>query len=253
MSRLNVQLDFFNPKQITGYGMSGKRAKYLIRNGHVDFICGLYNVIVIGDTIPHGRAVMQSLLERDPAKRCKSKIIVEMTNRFDWDIKDKDAYYRMMRDLAYRSDKDLKGKIYFVANNNVEQAYMELKIGYRFPQSIRVLRPIGIAKDHEYPEDLENPDFSNFAGRTHDTTQIFDAMKLKHNIPITIFPFNHKYGGPKNLLRFKGFIDIPYQYSVMKFYENIAYGVPTFVPTPFFYEYLVNVRASQKKKKIICY
>ncbi|KAJ3016840.1 UNVERIFIED_CONTAM: hypothetical protein HDU68_012000 [Siphonaria sp. JEL0065] len=240
MSRLDIQLDFFNPKQITGYGMSAKRAQHLIRNGHVDFVCGLYDVIIIGDTIPHGRALMQSLLEKDPAKRCKSKIVVEMTNRFDWDVKDKKAYYKMWKELIKRSEKDLKGKIVWVANNNVEQAYMEFKLRYMAPKAFRVLRPIGIAKDHEYPEDLENPDFSNFAARTHDTTHIFDDMKMKHNIPLTIFPFGHKYGGPKNLLRFKGFVDIPYQYSVMKFYENIAYGVPTFVPTPYFYEYLVN-------------
>ncbi|KAJ3059591.1 hypothetical protein HDU98_004433, partial [Podochytrium sp. JEL0797] len=240
MTRIDVPLDLFNPKQVTGYGMSAKRARKLIDSGHVDFICSLYDIIIIGDTIPHGRALLQSLVEKNPAKRCKSVVIVEMTNRFDWDIKDHSVFYRLIRDLVRRSDKDLKGRVVFVANNNIEQAFLELRAGVHFAKPIPVLRPIGISKHHEYPDDMENPDFSNFAARTHDTTHIFHDMRDKHNIPLTIFPFNHKYGGPENLLRFRAFIDVPYQYSVMKFYENIAAGVPQFVPTPWFYEVLVN-------------
>ncbi|KAJ3295853.1 Eukaryotic translation initiation factor eIF-1 [Rhizoclosmatium sp. JEL0117] len=148
----------------------------------------------------------------------------------------------MVRELVRRSELDLKGRLVWVANNNVEQAFVEWKIGAKFPKPIRVLRPVGLAEDYEYPSDLPNPSIDHFASRTHDTTHIFEEIRDKHKIPLTIFPFGHKYGGPKNLLRFKGFIDIPYQYSVMKFYENIAYGVPQFVPTPQFYEKLVNTK-----------
>ncbi|KAI8612301.1 hypothetical protein BC830DRAFT_1137339 [Chytriomyces sp. MP71] len=103
-----------------------------------------------------------------------------------------------------------------------------------------VMRPVGISKDYPYPEDLSPQDEKNFASRTHDTTNIFMILKDEFDIPLTIFPFGHKYGGPKNLLAFKGFIDIPYQYSVMKFYENIAYGVPMYVPTPRLFEYMLQ-------------
>ncbi|KAI8836173.1 hypothetical protein BJ741DRAFT_605958 [Chytriomyces cf. hyalinus JEL632] len=86
MKALNLDMSIFNPKQVTGYGMSGKHAAKLITMGHVSHICEAYDVVVIGDTIPHGRALMQSLLEWSPAKQCRSVVMVEMTNRFDWDI-----------------------------------------------------------------------------------------------------------------------------------------------------------------------
>ncbi|KAJ3066254.1 hypothetical protein HDU99_003902 [Rhizoclosmatium hyalinum] len=241
-SSLSLPLSHFNPSQVTSYGTSHSRAKALINSGHVKWICSLTDVIVIGDTIPHGRAILLSFLDTDPSKWCSARVVVEMTNRFDWDVKDRRRYYRMVRELVRRSELDLKGRLVWVANNNVEQAFVEWKIGAKFPKPIRVLRPVGLAEDYEYPSDLPNPSIDHFASRTHDTTHIFEEIRDKHKIPLTIFPFGHKYGGPKNLLRFKGFIDIPYQYSVMKFYENIAYGVPQFVPTPQFYEKLVNTK-----------
>ncbi|KAJ3408655.1 hypothetical protein HDU80_005004 [Chytriomyces hyalinus] len=239
MKALNLDMSIFNPKQVTGYGMSGKHAAKLINMGHVSHICESYDVVVIGDTIPHGRALMQSLLEWSPAKQCRSVVVVEMTNRFDWDVKDKSAYYQMVRDLVRKGQTTLKNRLYWVANNNVEQAYVEFMIGMKMPD-VRVLRPVGISKDYPYPDDLPPQDEKSFASRTHDTTNIFAILKDEFDIPLTIFPFGHKYGGPKNLLAFKGFIDIPYQYSVMKFYENIAYGVPMFVPTPRLFEYMLQ-------------
>ncbi|KAI9350221.1 hypothetical protein BDR26DRAFT_891514 [Obelidium mucronatum] len=234
MKSLSLELDIFNPKQVTNYGMSHARAKALIDGGHVEYICSLYDIIIIGDTIPHGRALMQSLLER-PNRQCKSKIVVEMTNRFDWDVKDRRAYYAMVKQLVLKR----RDKIYWVANNNVEQAFLEFLVQVKMPD-VRILRPIGTSKDYEYPTDLPAPSAENFASRTHDTTNIFSILRDQFQIPITIFPFGHKYGGPKNLLQFKGFIDIPYQYSVMKFYENIAYGVPQYIPTPRLFEYMLE-------------
>ncbi|KAJ3064658.1 hypothetical protein HDU98_011952 [Podochytrium sp. JEL0797] len=207
---------------------------HLIQAGHVSWICDQYDIIIIGDTSPHGRALLESYL-LPPAQQCSAKVIVEMTNRFDWDVKDRNAYFAMVRRLVL----ERREQVWWVANNNVEQAYVEFLVGVKMPD-VRLLRPLGVSKDYEYPEDLPPPTSLNFASRTHDTTHIFQILRDQFEIPLTIFPFGHKYGGPKNLLQFKGFIDVPYQYSVMKFYENIAYGVPQFIPTPRLFEYMLQ-------------
>ena len=128
MRSLGVKVDLFNPKQVSGYGMSAQRARYLIDSGHVDFVCSKYDIIILGDTIPHGRAILESLLLKDPMKQCRSKVVVEMTNRFDWDITDKSAYYNTISELVQLSKTTLKDKLFWVANNNVEKAFLEHKV-----------------------------------------------------------------------------------------------------------------------------
>ncbi|KAJ3241856.1 hypothetical protein HDU81_009718 [Chytriomyces hyalinus] len=238
MRSLGVKVDLFNPKQVAGYGMSASRARYLIESGHVDFVCSRYDIIVIGDTIPHGRALLESLLEKDPMKQCRSKIVVEMTNRFDWDVSDKAAYYNTISALVQLSKTTLKDKLFWVANNNVEKAFLEHKVGVSMP-AVRVLRPLGVAPEYPYPLDLPEPNANMFAARQHYST-VYSVLKRKYDIPIAVFPFGHKYGGPKNLLRFKAFIDMPYEYSTMKLYENIAFGIPMIIPTPRFLEELYD-------------
>ncbi|KAJ3404308.1 hypothetical protein CcCBS67573_g07141 [Chytriomyces confervae] len=241
MSRLSLRIDNFNPNQIAGYGMSRARAQRLVNSGHAWAICSQYDVVVIGDTIPHARAILLSLLDPRPSVRCQSRVVVEMTNRFNWDVKDKKSYYAMFRSLAKEASPGgtLHNRLFWVANNNVEQAFVEHHIQAKLHQ-VRLLRPVGASRQHAYPSDLDVPTKRNFAARTHDTTHIFEIMRDQYKIPISIIPFGHKYGGPHHLVKFKAFIDVPYQYSVMKFYENIAFGVPVFVPTPMFYESLVK-------------
>ncbi|KAI9350222.1 hypothetical protein BDR26DRAFT_852046 [Obelidium mucronatum] len=238
MRSLGVKVDLFNPKQVAGYGMSASRARYLIESGHVDFVCSKYDIIIIGDTIPHGRALLESLLEKDPMKQCRSKIVVEMTNRFDWDITDKSAYYNTISELVQLSKTTLKDKLFWVANNNVEKAFLEHKVGVSMPM-VRVLRPLGVAPEYPYPLDLPEPNANTFAARMH-YSSVYSVLKRKYNVPVAVFPFGHKYGGPKNLLRFKGFIDIPYEYSTMKLYENIAFGIPMIIPSPSFLQELYD-------------
>ncbi|KAJ3295848.1 hypothetical protein HDU79_008200 [Rhizoclosmatium sp. JEL0117] len=238
MRSLGVKVDLFNPKQVSGYGMTASRARYLIDSGHVDFVCSKYDIIIIGDTIPHGRALLESLLEKDPMKQCRSKLVVEMTNRFDWDITDKSAYYNTISELVQLSKTSLKEKLFWVANNNVEKAWLEHKVGVSMPH-VRVLRPLGVAPEYPYPLDLPEPNANDFAARAH-YSSVYTVMSRKYNVPVSVFPFGHKYGGPKNLARFKAFIDIPYEYSTMKLYENIAFGIPMVIPTPRFLQELYD-------------
>ncbi|KAJ3249580.1 hypothetical protein HDU78_000107 [Chytriomyces hyalinus] len=232
----SLVLDVFNPDQISGYGTSGAHARAVINSGHVNFICGRYDLVILGDTIPHGRAILLSLLEDNPARRCQAaRIVVEMTNRFDWDIKegpDRGEFYRLMQKLVLLSRTLFKGRLVWVANNLADAKYFEFSLNMTIPE-IRILRPLGISEAYAYPADLPSPDPTVLAAQWH-KTNVYGYLREEENISMALIPFGHHYGGPHNLLQFKGFIDIPYQYSTMKLYENIAAGVPLLVPTPRF-------------------
>ncbi|KAJ3249823.1 hypothetical protein HDU77_007405 [Chytriomyces hyalinus] len=235
---LSSKMATFDPSQLSGYGMSHARAQQLIQRGHVQFVCNKYDVVIVADTIPHARALLLSLLETDTRVQCQSKIVLEITNRFDWQVKDVDAYYWMMRALVEATESRLKGRLFWVANNAFDKAYIEARLGVKMP-FIRLIRPMGVATKSQYPWDLPKPSLSNFAAQKH-YSEIYSGLSKNYSIPITVFPFGHKYGGPQHLLRFKAFIDVPYQYSTMKFYENIAHGVPMLIPTPRFLDELFN-------------
>ncbi|KAJ3010432.1 UNVERIFIED_CONTAM: hypothetical protein HDU68_002134 [Siphonaria sp. JEL0065] len=242
MKRLNLPLDEFNPHQSTLYGTSNARAKYLIREGHASWICNAYDVVIIGDTVPHGRALLQSLL-LDPSDplRCNSILVVELTNRFDWEVgyRETREYYRMIRKVIQKSENgDLKGKVFWIANNKVEQPFLEYMVGTPVRQGVSLLRPLGVSGDYEYPSHLPEPSKSNYFAKDHFNTKAYQI--LKDIVPLTLIPNLQVYGGAKNLKRFKGFIDVPYQYSVMKFHENLAEGVTQLVPTPQFLEKLIQ-------------
>ncbi|KAJ3265809.1 hypothetical protein HDU77_003829 [Chytriomyces hyalinus] len=232
----SLVLDIFSPDQISGYGMTHTHARAVIDSGHVDYICNRYDLVILGDTVPHARAVLLSLLEDNPARRCQAaRIIVEMTNRFDWDIQegpDRMEYYRMLQKLVAMSRTIFKGRLLWVASNLADAKYFEFTLNMTVPE-VRVLRPLGLSDVFAYPTDLPTPDPNVLAAQWH-KSNVYGYLREEEKIPMALIPFGHHYGGPQNLLQFKGFIDIPYQYSTFKFYENIAAGVPLLFPTPRF-------------------
>ena len=125
------------------------------------YVCEQFEVVVIGDTIPHGRAVLESIAGAgvEDRLRCNSKVVVEMTNRFDWAVEDEELpkYYEMFRELVRRSRKggDLHEKVVFVGNNLAEGRWLEGKIGVPVVGEVKVLRPLGVVPSGiEYPKGL---------------------------------------------------------------------------------------------------
>ncbi|KAJ3064659.1 hypothetical protein HDU98_011953 [Podochytrium sp. JEL0797] len=236
----HLHLSHFNPAQISGYAMSHARARALVEMGHAGYICSGFDVIVIGDTVPHGRAILLSLLElRGDGKRCGAgKVVVEMTNRFDWDVEeetDRDEFYALMRRLVETSREggELEGEVVWVANNLAEKRWLERRVGVD-GVDVKLLRPMGGSDGRvAYPSDLPAPNPTKIITQRHKTL-LHSHLLHTLNLSLTIIPFSHPYGGPHHLAKFKAFLDIPYQYSTMKLYENIAYGVPLLVPTPRF-------------------
>jgi hypothetical protein len=64
--------------------------------------------------------------------------VLEVTNRFDWGVQDKDVYYNTLRQLSHHP------RFHVVANNPFEEYYMGVMNNVNFPV-VRLLRPVGIS------------------------------------------------------------------------------------------------------------
>ncbi|KAI9324993.1 hypothetical protein BDR26DRAFT_231140 [Obelidium mucronatum] len=229
-------------------GMSGTDARELLDSGYIAKLCNASDIIIIADTVPDGRAILLSLLEpSESLNRCKSNIVIEMTNRYDWMVPDRQVYHEMLRRIFKLNPKNL----FWTANNPFEGPFMHANVGGEVFPKVRLLRPLGA-----WNVDVENSHMTHgmpLNQETNISTQNMLAMVKnveKVNRPIVgdlvdyycmpVAKLPKKYGGPAGLLKYKGFIDFPYQVSVMKFYENIAFGVPQVLPTPRFLHALVK-------------
>ncbi|TPX73923.1 hypothetical protein CcCBS67573_g04807 [Chytriomyces confervae] len=235
LSSMRLNFKVMDPRRLIRYGMSRMEATKLIKAGFIKKLCDASDVIIIADTAPDARALLLSLLDKNPKKRCKSNIVVELTNRYDWMVRDRKYYNSMFSQLFANPPKNL----FWVANNPFEPVFMNMEVG-SVPPKIRLLRALGNVNAHSFLDSRLGNDttagkeyFLSIIQDLEDTgkPKIGDVLSYLC-MPVATLP--KKYGGPTELLRYKGFIEFPYQVSVMKFYENIANGVPQLLPTPRF-------------------
>lgn len=176
--------------------------------------CSEFDYIIISDIIPDSYIFL--------INKCNKKIILEITNRFDWDVKAKTNYYNFF-------SRAIKKKNITVIENNPFEVYHACMKNI-FIQKYYLIRPIG------YPP-------NNILKREHKEYHDIVAIILNHiqnknklrvelkklNIPFKCLP--KKYGGPLILSTYKAIIFLPYQVSIMKMMENFRYGVPMIIPS----------------------
>ncbi|KAI8617185.1 hypothetical protein BC830DRAFT_1114814 [Chytriomyces sp. MP71] len=231
LSRFRLNFRTVNPRNVTHYGMREQDARELIDSGYIGKLCNASDIIIVADTVPDARGILLSLLESNKSRRCQSNIVVEMTNRYDWMVGDKYEYHQMLEALIDTPPSNL----WWVANNPFEEAFFLTKVG-RTP-NVTLIRSLGVwnvenknvepVKDNTSESSVAvviNPEFAKTNRATPMT--LVDA----HKIPVTRLPKH--YGGPPVLLQYKAYLEFPYQVSIMKFYENLAAGVPQVIPTP---------------------
>ncbi|KAJ3223399.1 hypothetical protein HDU81_009209 [Chytriomyces hyalinus] len=232
---VEYSLSRFDPSHL-GYALSHESAQWLVESGvYANEICVGHDAVVVSDTIPHARGLLLSLLHPDTSKRCASTVILEITNRFDYAITDPEdlkRYYSLFHDLVEMQSK----KLFWVANNNFERAYMEHRLNIDMP-FVKVLRPLGYTDIMD--KSFHTPNNTSILTLYHNHTNVFKLLAT-HQIPnLTIFPKEHAhYGGPQGLMGYKAYLEFPYQVSTMKLYENLAGGVVMLIPTPQFLEHI---------------
>ncbi|KAJ3224949.1 hypothetical protein HDU81_008242 [Chytriomyces hyalinus] len=250
LAKFRLNFNVLDPRKLTNYGMGEADARLLVESKWVKALCNHSDVIIVADTVPDARGILLSLLEKDEAKRCTSKVVVEMTNRFDWMVGDSRQYYDMLRKLVQSPPPNL----FWTANNPFEEAFFRTQVG--MSPNVTLLRSMG-AWDVDTQIKTEKTIMSRIfeaAGlnrnelrwRKQIDHQAQESLCTIKNTEITTRPLvgdlmdyycmpivqlSKKYGGPVGLLKFKGFVHFPYQVSVMKFYENVAMGVPQVIPT----------------------
>jgi hypothetical protein len=128
-SKLKLTWSQMSPTQYCPpYGLSAQQADDCWRK--VKFVCELFDIIVVSDTTPDARPFLQN--------PCKAHIILQITNRFDWDIKDKVQYYSLMNETG-----KMNTKVYWVANNPLEREHARTA-NVTFPtERYKLLRPTG--------------------------------------------------------------------------------------------------------------
>lgn len=177
--------------------------------------CSEYEYIIISDVIPDSYIFL--------INKCHAKIILEITNRFDWDVPEerKKNYYRTFA-------KAIKKKNILVVENNPFEVYHACDRNILIPYYY-LIRPIGyppnnkIMKEHIVYHDI----IAIFKNLNQEIFLSNELDKLK--IPYKVLP--KKYGGPLILATYKAVILMPYQISIMKTLENLRYGVPMIIPS----------------------
>jgi hypothetical protein len=174
--------------------------------------CSEFDYIVICDTIPDGFVFL--------INECNKKIILEITNRFDYGIKYKN-YYKIFAQA-------IKNKNIIIVENNPFEVYHACEKNV-FIKNYYLIRPIGnppnstVRKEHKQYHDIVA------IIDKYPTSKLLMQKLNEVKLPYKILP--HKHGGPLVLSTYKAIIMLPYQVSVMKIMENLRYGVPMIIPS----------------------
>ena len=195
--------------------------------------CSEFDYIIISDIIPDSYIFL--------INKCNKKIILEITNRFDWNNQKTIYYYILSRALK-------KNKNIIVIENNPYEVYYACMKNIFIP-NYYLIRPIGYP-----PNNILKPEHKEY----HDIVAIIlnhiqNKKKLrieleKLNIPFKCLP--QKYGGPLTLSTYKALIFLPYQVSIMKMMENFRYGVPMIIPSEKLLRELIKSKYSFCSRKI---
>jgi len=198
------------------YGYSGK-PKCFEKDKCRSFVkekCSEFDFIIISDIIPDSYIYLTN--------KCNKKIILEITNRFDYSVKDK-TYYKVMAQAVKKQNV-------IVAENNPFEVYHACEKNIFIP-NYYLIRPVGnppnniVKKEHGGYHDIVGTIFNIY----QPTSRLLEEKLNKIKLPYKRLP--HKYGGPLILATYKAIIMLPYQVSVMKMMENIRYGVPMIIPS----------------------
>jgi hypothetical protein len=209
-----------------GYSISKRTATRYIQQAKK--LCNEYDLIIFADTIPLGRAFYQ--LKYGGGSICKSKLALQITNRFDYLIPDKHAYYNLMKKLTESTE------VFWIPNNEFEILYLNHKGIYPKPERTFIIKPFGVSYLERNPVKLKKSIFySQFF--VNIIKKVLDEKKVSKDL-YSIYT-EAKYGGPLTLKEHKIFIYFPYQFSIMKIFQNANVGVLTAIPTPRFFKQLL--------------
>jgi len=192
----------------------------------VNNICTQSDYVIISDIIPDSYIFLTN--------ECHSKIILEITNRFDLMV-DKnnliDYYEKFGRAI-------IENKNITIVENNPYEVFYACQKGIFIP-NYYLIRPVGFAPDEVFSKNYKviHEEIAIIDRTDQDSGVSVRQLKklgIKHRI------LNKDYGGPLVLANYKALLILPYQVSIMKMMENFRYGVVMLIPTERLFRELSN-------------
>lgn len=224
---------FFDPKTKGGnnlYNIDHKRARR-VWNKHKDFF-RQFDAIITSDTTALSRIFLQNKWEKP--------LIVWVTMQFDWNFGG-DTTHNLFPDEEFYtllSEAKKRSNVFIVPVNEYQVFYAKQKkvdLGNRFiaPCAYHLSAYI-----NQQPQDCIKNTQLFIHSRTEDVQAhhnhdfVISKVLQKLNIPVACYryPFNEL----ATLAGYKGVLYLPYQWSVLSFFETLRLGLPTFVPSESF-------------------
>jgi hypothetical protein len=192
----------------------------------VNKICSQYDFVIVSDIIPDSYIFL--------INECQTKIILEITNRFDVliDEKNKIDFYEQFGKAI------IENKNITVVENNPYEVFYACQNGIFIP-NYYLIRPVGFAPDEVLAKKYKiSHEEIAIIDRTDQDSGVSSRQLKKYKIKHRIL--NKDYGGPLVLANYKALIILPYQVSIMKMMENFRYGVVMLIPTEKLFRELSN-------------
>lgn len=227
----NLQLenvDFYDSEQWFGFKTSKEQYMKVIRDGIRDKICSEYDAIFISDSLADGWGF---IVGEEP--KCKNVVFVT-TNRFDIGVQEhqRPQFYEDFNRALNRQDEY---RIKILPNNLFEIPFMESR-GMRVPKLARapLIRPFGYTTIGAKKEKQKREPCLIIARVDQDRHLMHDLVR--DNTEFDCKVLEGHYGGPRTLSEYNSIVvHLPYQVSIMKMWENLAYGTLMAIPSPKFF------------------
>lgn len=193
--------------------------------------CDAHDIFIIGDAVTD----FQLLSGRD----CNKTVIVQPTNRFDF------GYFREPNYLARFQEFIDRPNVYIAANNPYEEWYMSQRGVLIHRKRFTVIRPMGALSPGQiayFAPNVPRREIPMLAIDFYPQKPWWPSLEARmQQAGVRYVRLRHRgYGGPEGLSKYKAIIVIPYQVSIMAFYEGLSFGVRYFVPTEAFMRELVR-------------
>lgn len=129
------------------------------------------------------------------SQKCKAKIALQMTQRFDWDIVESDNYLNTMRLLTNNTN------VFWLPNNPYEILHLNINKIYPTPENTFLIRPYGVSNQPIKSKFFKNKTiiYSNFGVSL--IRKALTALSVSIRLATDTFEIHSgpTYGGPHTL------------------------------------------------------
>jgi hypothetical protein len=202
-----------------------------IWKSYKDIVCGGgYDYLIFTDTTMYSRPFLQFINDH------KAKIVIYITNRFDWgmwgfvDM----SFYHFYSSLSH--SEDYKDRIVFCADNKYDQFYASLyNIRFFYDDNIRLTPPLLELEQEEFLMPLEKNREDSRLFVYNRGTKIEKYAGLLDSLGVSYDVFgpspDKSYLNEAHICEYLGYLHLPYQVNIQSLWENLGAYVIYFIPS----------------------